>query len=173
MLPETKQRSHQDLYSHPAGFWRHASLQTHRLTPPRELLLACSLHQWRPKRRGSKQMGGRRITNTNRSWWTSCLGNNKLMYTDTTGGKKWYRTKNVTLQKEPEKGQWVWAYLGFAGLSWPSPRPVQRHSPMFPGPFEQILHHFIGALLLGRPNDLLPAALWSPRKKPGGVSKSW
>lgn len=57
---------------------------------------------------------------------------------------------------------------GFAGLPWASSRPVQRHSPVFPRSLEQILHHFIGALLLGRPDDLLPTALWPSREKPAG-----
>lgn len=151
MIPETnktctkaKTRTHESLYSHPAGCWRHASLQPHTPTPPQELHLACSLHQRRP-----------------RSWeetnikWDNRINNNKRQY-----------RRRV---KRNNKRNRVSVYPGFAGLSGPFPTAIQRHSSMFPGPLEQILHHLIGALLLGRPNDLLPTALWSPSKKPAKV----
>lgn len=66
-------------------------------------------------------------------------------------------------------GVTVSIYPGFAGLSQPFPGAIQRHSSMFPGPLEQILHHLIGALLLGRPDNLLPAALRSSCKKPANA----
>lgn len=50
------------------------------------------------------------------------------------------------------------SHMVLPGVDRPFPTTVQRHSPMFSGPFEQILHYFIGTLLFGRPNDLLAAS---------------
>lgn len=48
--------------------------------------------------------------------------------------------------------------MGFPGVRRPLPTAVQRHSSVLPGPFEQILHHLVGALLLRGPDDLLPTS---------------
>lgn len=61
----------------------------------------------------------------------------------------------------------MWAYLGSAGLAGALSTAFQRHGSVLLGPLEQILHHFIGALLLRRPDNLLPASLRPPGKEPG------
>lgn len=50
------------------------------------------------------------------------------------------------------------SHMGFPGVHRPFTTAVKRNSSMFPGPFEQILHHFIGTLFFRRPNDLLATA---------------
>lgn len=58
------------------------------------------------------------------------------------------------------------AYLGSAGLAGALPAALQRHGSVLLGPLEQILHHLVGAFLLRRPDNLLPASLRPPGKEP-------
>lgn len=64
------------------------------------------------------------------------------------------------------------SHMGLPGVSRPLPIAVQGNSSMLPGPFEEILHHFIGTLFLRRPNDLLATSFWSSSKEPADVEES-
>ena len=59
------------------------------------------------------------------------------------------------------------SYPGPAGFPRPPASLLHGHGPVLLGPLEQVLHHLIGALLLGGPHDLLAAALRTPSKEPG------
>lgn len=113
------------LDSRPVGCWSFASLQQ-RMPTPQELCQACSRHQRRP--------GTRTTAATARVSTFKRIENPRKM-------------KNRMVREG--------SHMGFPGISRPFPTAVQRNGSVFPGPFEQILHHFVGTLLLRRPNDLL------------------